>query len=219
MAGTGPPADHPPPDSGRYEPIYSGSCTDPRHRPMGAAARQRSTCAASSASRSGRRGRRPGAGAGGHRPPHRRRGRARPGPAGRGPGHRRGAARPAGGAPPRLAEPDLEFRAFCARRGCPPRQPRNWSGPGTPGRPSGTSAARPASGRATPTTRSGHADHPPVVPAFRELDAVAVLTARLLPAPVDGTRFLPKVAGDSVISAEGPPKEGLSPCYQNVTGG
>ena len=119
----------------------------------------------------------------------------------------------------RLAEPDLEFRAFCARRGCPPRQPRNWSGPGTPGRPSGTSAARPASGRATPTTRSGHADHPPVVPAFRELDAVAVLTARLLPAPVDGTRFLPKVAGDSVISAEGPPKEGLSPCYQNVTGG
>ncbi len=33
MAGTGPPADHPPPDSGRYEPIYSGSCTDPRHRP------------------------------------------------------------------------------------------------------------------------------------------------------------------------------------------
>jgi hypothetical protein len=33
MAGTGPPADHPPPNSGRYEPIYSGSCTDPRHRP------------------------------------------------------------------------------------------------------------------------------------------------------------------------------------------
>jgi TnpA family transposase len=32
-AGTGPPADHPPPDSGRYEPIDSGSCTDPRHRP------------------------------------------------------------------------------------------------------------------------------------------------------------------------------------------
>jgi len=33
MAGTGPPADHPAPDSGRYELIYSGSCTDPRHRP------------------------------------------------------------------------------------------------------------------------------------------------------------------------------------------
>ena len=32
MAGTGPPAGHPPPDSGRYEPIDSGSCTDPRHR-------------------------------------------------------------------------------------------------------------------------------------------------------------------------------------------
>ena len=26
--------DHPPPDSGRYEPIDSGSCTDPRHRPI-----------------------------------------------------------------------------------------------------------------------------------------------------------------------------------------
>ena len=37
--------------------------------------------------------------------------------------------------------------------------------------------------RATLTTRSGHADHPPAVPAFRKLDAVAVLTARLLPAP------------------------------------
>jgi len=30
---------------------------------------------------------------------------------------------------------------------------------------------------------AGHADHPPAVPAFRKLDAVAVLTARLLPAP------------------------------------
>jgi hypothetical protein len=44
---------------------------------------------------------------------------------------------------------------------CPPPQPRNWSGPGAHGRPSDTSAARPASGRATPATRSGHADHPP----------------------------------------------------------
>ena len=67
---------------------------------------------------------------------------------------------------------------------CPPHQPRNWSGPGTRGRPSDTSAARPASGRATPTTRSGHADHPPSLPAaFRKLDAITVLTARLLPAP------------------------------------
>ena len=61
----------------------------------------------------------------------------------------------------RLAEPDLEFRAFCTRGGCPLPQPRNWSGPGTPGRPSDTSAARSANGPATPTTRSGHAnDHP-----------------------------------------------------------
>ena len=30
----------------------------------------------------------------------------------------------------RLAEPDLEFRAFCARRQPPLPQPRNWSGPG-----------------------------------------------------------------------------------------
>jgi hypothetical protein len=64
----------------------------------------------------------------------------------------------------RLAEPDLEFPAFCTRRDCPLPQPRNWSGPGTPGRPSDTSAARPASGRATPTTRSGHADHTPGCP-------------------------------------------------------
>jgi len=66
---------------------------------------------------------------------------------------------------------------------CPPHQPCNWSGPGTHGRPGDTSAARPANGRAIPATRSGHADHPPAVPAFRKLDAVAVLTARLLPAP------------------------------------
>ena len=44
-------------------------------------------------------------------------------------------------------------------------------------------AARSASGPATPTSRSGHADHPPAVPAFRKLDAIAVLTARLLPHP------------------------------------
>jgi hypothetical protein len=57
--------------------------------------------------------------------------------------------------------------------------------PGTRGRPSDTSAARPASGRATPTIRAGHADHPPSLPAaFRKLDAVTVLTARLLPAPL-----------------------------------
>jgi len=49
-------------------------------------------------------------------------------------------------------------------RDCPPHQPCNWSGPGTPGKPSDTSAARPASGRATPITRSGHADHSPACP-------------------------------------------------------
>jgi hypothetical protein len=32
-AATEPQADHPPPASGRYESIDSGSCTDPRHRP------------------------------------------------------------------------------------------------------------------------------------------------------------------------------------------
>jgi len=90
----------------------------------------------------------------------------------------------------RLAEPDLEFRAFCARKGLPASSTRNWNGPGTHGRPSGTGVARSASGRATPTTRSGHADHPPTVPAFRKLDTIAVLTARLLPAPLNhpGTR-------------------------------
>ena len=62
----------------------------------------------------------------------------------------------------RLAEPDLEFRAFCTRRRLPASlTPRNWIWPGTPGRPGDTSAARSANGPATPATRSGHAnDHP-----------------------------------------------------------
>jgi hypothetical protein len=55
-----------------------------------------------------------------------------------------------------------------------------------PGKPSDTGAARSASGRATPATRSGYADDPPAVPAFRKLDAIAVLTARLLPVPQTG---------------------------------
>jgi hypothetical protein len=71
--------------------------------------------------------------------------------------------------------------------GCPLPQPRNWSGSGTPGRPSGISAARSASGPATPITRSGHADDHPMPQRtsglFRKLDAVAVLTGPLLPAP------------------------------------
>jgi hypothetical protein len=48
----------------------------------------------------------------------------------------------------RLAEPDLEFRASAPAGGCPLPRPRNWSGPGTPGRPSDTSAARSANGPA-----------------------------------------------------------------------
>ena len=58
---------------------------------------------------------------------------------------------------------------------------------GTPANPNGTGAVRPASGPATPITRSGHADDHPVPPRtpgqFTKLDAVAVLMARLLPAP------------------------------------
>ena len=46
--------------------------------------------------------------------------------------------------------------------GCPLPRPRNWSGPGMPGRPGGTSAARSASGPAPPITRSGHADDHPI---------------------------------------------------------
>ena len=114
--------------------------------------------------RPGRRHRRPRAGAGGHRPHRRRRGRTRPARRAENldtaavlPDRRAGRRR-------RLAEPDLEFRAFCARKGLPASSTRNWSGPGTHGGPSDTSAARPASGRATPTTRSGHADHTPACP-------------------------------------------------------
>src|SRR5271166_2190980 len=74
-------------------------------------------------------------------------------------------------------------------RDCPPHRPRSWSGPGTPAKPNGTGAVRAASGLHTPITRSGHADDHPVPPRtpgqFRKLDAVAVLTARLLPAPRD----------------------------------
>ena len=74
-------------------------------------------------------------------------------------------------------------------RDCPPHRPRSWSGPGTPAEPNGTGAVRAASGLHTPITRSGHADDQPRATAHtgavRKLDAVAVLTARLLPAPRD----------------------------------
>src|SRR5258707_1843727 len=71
-----------------------------------------------------------------------------------------------------LAGPDLEFRAFCARRGlgC-------LAGRAIPAR-----RDRPAAGlhrQPVPATLTAR------VPAFRKLDAVAVLAARLLPAPGD----------------------------------
>jgi hypothetical protein len=64
----------------------------------------------------------------------------------------------------RLAEPDLEFRAFCARRGLPasstPQLERAWDA----WQAERYRRGEPASGRARPATRSGHADHPPVCP-------------------------------------------------------
>src|SRR5207247_9167768 len=108
--------------------------------------------------------------------------RARPGPAGPGPEHRRSAARIARGTPPAAGRAGPGVPGLAPARKCPPPQPCNWSGPGTHGRPSDISAAKPARGRARPANPSGPADHPPAVPAFRKLDAVAVLTARLLPA-------------------------------------
>jgi hypothetical protein len=89
----------------------------------------------------------------------------------------------------RLAEPDWSSGPSAPAGGCPLPQPRSWSGLGTSGRPSDTSAARSTSGPATPTTRSGHANDHPVPPGpFRKLDAVAVLTARLLPTPLQRRR-------------------------------
>jgi len=86
----------------------------------------------------------------------------------------------------RLAEPDLEFRAFCARKGLPasstPQLERAWQA----GRyRRGEISQRPAS----PATRSSRANAHPVpqrTPGlFRKLDAVAVLTAPLLPVPLE----------------------------------
>jgi hypothetical protein len=88
-------------------------------------------------------------------------------------------------------------------------QPCSGSGPGTPGRPGDTSAARPASGQAAPATRSGHADHPPACPRARKLDAVAVLTARLLPAPptaaAPGPALVPRSARQNGAMTAGRP--------------
>ena len=84
-------------------------------------------------------------------------------------------------------------RAFVhpAAAACFP-QPRNWTGPGAPGRPGGISGARSASGLVTPITRSGPADDHPMrrrTPGpFRKLEAVALLTGPLVPAPQPGRR-------------------------------
>ncbi len=115
-----------------------------------------------------------------------------------GPARDAGAARPAGAV--RVAEVDL--------RRLPASPARNWSGPGTPGRPSGTSAARSANGPATPATHSAGADLPEPssgASLFRKLDAVPVLTVRLLPAPL-------------VVRARGP-EPGSASSTQPATGG
>jgi hypothetical protein len=67
----------------------------------------------------------------------------------------------------RLAEPDLEFRAFCTPKGMPASSTRSWSEPGMPGRPSDTSAARLINGPATPTIRSAPGDDHSVPPHTR----------------------------------------------------
>jgi hypothetical protein len=87
----------------------------------------------------------------------------------------------------RLAEPDLEFRAFRTRRQLPasstPQLERAWDAWQAERYQRGEISQRPA----YTTTRSGHAnDH--TVPQqtlrqFRKLDALAVLTGPLLPAP------------------------------------
>ena len=87
-------------------------------------------------------------------------------------------------------------------------RPCNWSGPGMPGRPSDTSAARLTSGPATPATRSGHAnDHP--VPQrtpglFRKLDALVVLTGPSLPAPPGANAPRGLTSASSHIPGRGP---------------
>ena len=64
----------------------------------------------------------------------------------------------------RLAEPDLEFRAFCARKGLPTSSTlqleRAWDAWQAERYRRGETGQRPA----TPTTRSGRADHPPACP-------------------------------------------------------
>jgi hypothetical protein len=70
----------------------------------------------------------------------------------------------------RLAEPDLKFRAFCARTGLPasstPQLERAWDAWQAERYRHGETGQRPG----YTDNPFGHADHPP---AFRKLDAVA----------------------------------------------
>ena len=64
----------------------------------------------------------------------------------------------------RLAEPDLEFRAFCARKGLPASSTLQLERAWDAWQAERYQRGETASGRATPATRSGHADHPPTCP-------------------------------------------------------
>jgi hypothetical protein len=151
------------------------------------ATRQRSTCARPSTGRTGPSWPSAWRGWGGHRP-HRADVDEPAGPSGSGtwtpprccPTRGRNAA---DGWPSRT----WGSGPFAPARDCPLHRPRGWSRRGTPGKLNGTGAARLTSGPATPTTRSGHADDNPGATAppgqFRKLDAVAVMTGPLLPAP------------------------------------
>ena len=87
----------------------------------------------------------------------------------------------------RLAEPDLEFRAFCARLRLPasstPQLERAWDAWQAERYQRGEISQRPG----YTDNPSGHANDPPRATAspgqFRKLDAITVLTGPLLPAP------------------------------------
>ena len=116
----------------------------------------------------------------------RRRRPTRPRPAGRGPGHRRGPARPAGGTRP-AGRPGPGVPGLLLPRGMPFLNPATGAGLGDAWQAERYQRGELTNGLATPVTRSGYADDHPVPPRtpgqFRKLDAVAVLAARLLPAP------------------------------------
>ena len=80
----------------------------------------------------------------------------------------------------RLAEPDLEFRAFCTRKGLPasstPQLERAWDAWQAERYQRGETGQRPGY---TDNPFRPRYDHPPTARtrAFRKLDALAVLTA------------------------------------------